>query len=62
MKPYRVDFKYVVEETASMFVVAPDPDAAAEGAKEMLSFEDQYTSPEITSVEEYKREPKPTVN
>ena len=62
VKPFRIDFKYIVENTASMYIVAENEAAAREGAKQMLQMHEQeYTSPEITTVEEYKRE-EPTVN
>lgn len=62
---YRVDFKYVLEEQASLYIVAETPELAAEGAKIMLGKSgQQYASPEITKVEEYNPvEPtNPTLN
>lgn len=62
MKPYRVDFKYIIEEQASVYVIAAGPDEAKAGAEIMLGEGDNYTSLEVTSVEEYKRPTSPTVN
>lgn len=56
MKPYRVDFKYVVDYAASVYVIAADPDTAKAGAIEILEKSPGITAPEITSVEEYTPE------
>lgn len=56
VKAFRVDFKFTVEEQASMYVVADTPEAAAEGCMQMLKQNDQqYGNPEISKVEEYQK-------
>lgn len=56
VKAYRVDFKFTVEDQASMYVIAKNEAEAAEGCLMMLSQNEQtYQSPEVTKVEEYKK-------
>lgn len=64
-KPYRVDFKFTVEETASMYVIAATEKDASDGCLQMLKQNDvQYGDPEIVKVEEYKQndEASPRLN
>jgi len=54
VKSYRVDFKFTVEEQASMYVIADDPEIAKTGALEiLLKTGGVYGTSEVTSVEEY---------
>lgn len=60
VKAYRVDFKYTIEDTASMFVIADSAEAAEAGCMFMLQQnEQQYSNPEVVKVEEYKKPEEP---
>lgn len=56
IKPYRVDFSYWTENTASIFVAAETPEIASEGARQILDQETDYTDAEIISAEEYRKQ------
>lgn len=54
VKSYRVDFKFTVEEQASMYVVTDTPENAKAGCLEMLQKSGGvYQNAEVMSVEEY---------
>ncbi len=59
-KAYRVDFKFMLEDQASIYIIARNEEEAAAGSLGMLKKnEQQYNSPEVIKVEEYKKEPEP---
>lgn len=60
-KPFRVDFKYMVEDQASIFVIAETADAAKAGAMAILEQEGQYTGIQITNAEVHKKQKPETL-
>ena len=62
-KPYRVDFKYSLENQASVYVCAEDADKAKDGALQILQNETEYVDPSVTAVEEVtKKDTNTTLN
>ena len=66
MKSYRVDFKFTIEEQASMYVIAETDEQAKTGALDILQKTGGvYATSEVTSVEEYnpmEAQNPPTMN
>lgn len=66
MKPFRIDFKFSIEEQASIYVAAETPEIAQAGALEILQRTGGvYGTAEVTSVAEYdpsESQTLPTMN
>ncbi len=55
VKPFKVDFKFISEDSASTIIIAETPEAAREGALLILAEEGYTNGVEVTNVEVYSK-------